>query len=69
MSWSIRKIFKAIALTFSLAITVGVIYYGYLMVENFLVFLYMPVEFLLKKTDKLSKLIQENINQKHPKDI
>ena len=64
MSWSVRKIFKAIALTFSLAITVGVIYYGYLMVENFLVFLYMPVEFLLKKTDELSKLIQKNINQK-----
>ena len=64
MSLSVKKIFKAIALTLSLAITIGAIYYGYLMIGKFLVFLYSPVEFLLKKTDELSKLIQKNINQK-----
>ena len=64
MSWSTKIFIKAIALTLSVAVTVAVIYYGYLILENFLVFLYTPVEYLLRQTDKLSKLIQENVNNK-----
>ena len=64
MSWSTKIFIKAIALTLSVAVTVAVIYYGYLILENFLAFLYTPVEYLLRQTDKLSKLIQENVNNK-----
>ena len=64
MSWSTKIFLKAIALTLSVAVTVAVIYYGYLILENFLAFLYTPVEYLLRQTDKLSKLIQENVNNK-----
>ena len=64
MSWSTKIFIKAIALTLSVAVTVAVIYYGYLILENFLAFLYTPVEYLLRQTDKLSKLIQENVNDK-----
>ena len=64
MSGSIKRVFKAIALTLSVAVTVAVIYYGYLIVEIFLAFLHTPVEYLLIKTEELSKLMQENFNDK-----